>query len=53
MTFSVAPLGMLTLPAIAKAGEKLAQDLNSSLSLSFTTEFIEANGKNIFIRYEE
>ena len=36
-------------PAIAKAGEKLAQDLNSSLSLSFTTEFIEANGKNIFI----
>jgi putative methyltransferase (TIGR04325 family) len=37
------------LPEITKAGQKLAQDLNSSLSLSFTTEFIEANGKNIFI----
>jgi putative methyltransferase (TIGR04325 family) len=37
------------LPEITKAGQKLAQDMNYSVSLSFTTEFIEANGKNIFL----
>ena len=37
------------LPEITKVGQKLAQNLNFPPSLSFTTDFTEANGKNIFI----
>ena len=35
-------------PEIAKAGEKIAEE-NNSLELSFTTEFTEADGTDIFL----